>query len=65
MDINEVFWTNVLWHEENKGLALTEIIGTTVEKARDKKVNITLRKIQKIADALDIDDYAILFEQLD
>ncbi|WP_438784884.1 hypothetical protein [Enterococcus sp. DIV0421] len=32
-------------------------------EARQAEANVTLKKVQEIADALDIDDYAILFEK--
>lgn len=65
MDILEVFWTNVHWHLENKGISFTELMGGNVISAKNKTANVTLKKVQEIAGILDIDDYAILFEQVD
>lgn len=61
MDILEVFWTNVDWHLENKNLTLRE----THENARKKRAGIQLRTVSEIAKSLKIDDYSILFEQID
>nr|DAD97232.1 MAG TPA: hypothetical protein [Siphoviridae sp. ctWsj12] len=36
-----------------------------ISALKSKKVNVTLKKVQEIAEILDIDDYAILFEQVD
>lgn len=65
MDILEVFWTNVHWHAENKNIKIAELMGGNAKSAKNKTANVTLKKIQEIAGNLDIDDYAILFEQVD
>lgn len=59
MDIIDVFWENVDWHVKIKKMALRK----THETARKKRVGIQLRTVEEIADALDIEDYSILFEQ--
>lgn len=64
MNILEVFWTNVQWHVENKGVKLVALMGGNAKSARDKTANVTLKKVQEIAGILDIDDYAILFEDI-
>ena len=64
MDIKEIFWDNVFWHIENKGLKAVDVIGKNYNIANRRKLNVTLDSISKIACKLDIDDYAILFEQV-
>ncbi|WP_368265127.1 hypothetical protein [Enterococcus innesii] len=59
MDIIDVFWENVDWHVKIKKMALRK----THETARKKRAGIQLRTVEEIADALDIEDYSILFEQ--
>ena len=59
MSVIEVFWENVHWHAKTKKMALRK----THETARKKRAGIQLRTIEEIADALDIEDYSILFEQ--
>ncbi|MXS25270.1 hypothetical protein [Enterococcus gallinarum] len=61
MNIVDVFWKNVAWHLGNKNILLTK----TQMIAYRKKAGVTLTTVQEIAEKLDIDDYAILFEQLD
>ncbi|MEQ7093814.1 hypothetical protein ABQE17_13665 [Enterococcus gallinarum] len=61
MDITEVFWANVDWHMKNKNLVLSK----TQMIAKSKRTSVTLRTVGEIAKKLSIDDYAILFEQLD
>ncbi|MGH1841570.1 hypothetical protein ABE867_12565 [Enterococcus gallinarum] len=61
MDITEVFWTNVDWHLKNKNLVLSK----TQMTAKSKRTNVTLKTVGEIAKKLDIDDYAILFEQVE
>lgn len=61
MDITEVFWANVDWHMKNKNLVLSK----TQMIAKSKRTSVTLRTVGEIANKLDIDDYSILFEQLD
>lgn len=59
-DIVKIFWENVDWHVKNKNIQLS----TTKESARKKHTNVTLKTAAEIAKALDIDDYAILFEEV-
>lgn len=61
MGITEVFWANVDWHLKNKNLVLSK----TQMIAKNKRTSVTLRTVGEIAKKLDIDDYSILFEQLD
>jgi len=63
-DVTTVFWTNVEWHLFNKGMAWSGIFGEKGHLYRGKQRNITLKTVQKIASILDIDDYAILFEEI-
>lgn len=65
MDIIEIFWTNVIWHAENKNIKLSIFMNGNISALKSKKVNLTLKKVQEIAEILEIDDYAILFEQVD
>lgn len=64
-DIKEIFWSNVNWHRENKGLKWTDLVQGSAPSAKNKTANITLNKVQKIAEDLGISDYAILFESWD
>lgn len=64
-DIRQVFWTNVNWHRQNKNLTWLQVVGGNVPSARNKTRNVTLGKIQEIAEILGIDDYAILFEEVE
>lgn len=64
MDIKEIFWTNVFWHIDNKGLDPLMVIGTNHRLARNYDLNVTLDTVSKIACMLHIDDYAILFEEV-
>jgi len=61
MDILEVFWTNVDWHLKTKEVILRK----THEEARKKRAGIQLRTVEDIAKSLKIDDYSILFEQVE
>lgn len=63
--IIEVFWTNVLWHAENKKVPISEIMNGNTKKAQNKIANVTLKRVQEISQILDIDDYAILFEEVE
>lgn len=63
MDIKEIFWNNVFWHIEKKKLNAAKIIGPYWRVAEKRELNVTLDSISKIACKLDIDDYAILFEE--
>lgn len=63
MDIKELFWNNVFWHIENKGLSAKNVIGRYYREAKSGTLNVTLDTVSKIACKLDIDDYAILFEE--
>lgn len=35
------------------------------KKAQNKIANVTLKRVQEISQVLDIDDYAILFEEVE
>lgn len=61
MNIVDVFWKKVAWHLGNKNVLLTK----SQMIAYRKKAGVTLTTVQEIAEKLDIDDYAILFEQVD
>ena len=61
----EVFWTNVHWHAENKNIKMSELVNGKTTAAKNKTANIMLRRVQEIADILEIDDYAILFEEIE
>lgn len=61
----EVFWTNVLWHMENKNIKMSDLVNGKTTTAKNKTANIMLRRVQEIADILEIDDYAILFEEIE
>lgn len=61
MDIVHLFWENVEWHLDNKELWLSEHYQT----ARQERASITLAEVGEIAAALAIDDYAILFEEIE
>ena len=62
-EIVTIFWDNVEWHIEKKNLKWTDIFGGNTSDYKGKRKNISLRKIQQVADALEIDDYTILFER--
>lgn len=61
MNIVDIFWKNVAWHLGNKNVLLTK--SQMIEYR--KKAGVNLNTVQVIAEKLDIDDYAILFEQVD
>lgn len=63
MSVIEVFWENVHWHVKNKDIKMAELMNGNIKAAIKGEANVTLKKVQEIADALDIDDYAILFEK--
>lgn len=63
-DIVYIFWTNVDWHRKNKKLYWTDLVGGNTLTAKRKTANVTLNRVQEIAIILEIDDYAILFEEL-
>ncbi|MCO5531651.1 MULTISPECIES: hypothetical protein [Enterococcus] len=65
MNILEVFWTNVHYQAEEKGVTFTALMGGNTTGAKNKTANITLKKVQEIAEILGIDDYASLFEQVE
>lgn len=65
MSVIEVFWENVHWHAKNKKIKMSDLMNGNTKAANKGKANVTLKKVQEIADALDIDDYAILFEQME
>ncbi|MGX2944196.1 hypothetical protein [Enterococcus alishanensis] len=60
--IFETFWKNVDWHRQNKEINWYELVGGNSSVAKQGKLNVSLKKIADIAELLDIDDYAILFE---
>ena len=62
-EIVTIFWDNVEWHIDKKKLKWTDIFGGNTSDYKGKRKNISLRKIQQVADALEIDDYTILFER--
>lgn len=65
-DIIKIFWENVDWHRRNKGLNWTDLsFGQRITKYKNGTQDIKLSTVQRIADKLDIDDYAILFERVD
>jgi len=63
--IKEVFWTNVLWHAKNKNIPISELMSGKTAAAKNKTANIMLERIENIASMLEIDDYAILFEEVE
>lgn len=63
-DIKNLFWENVEWHMENKNMTWVTAFGTHASNYRGKQRNVSLNKVQEIAAILDIDDYAILFEEV-
>lgn len=65
MSVIDVFWENVHWHVKNKDIKMSELMNGNAKAAIKREANITLKKVQEIADALGIDDYAILFEQME
>lgn len=66
-DIIKIFWTNVDWHRRNKNIPWSAFYSGNddVKKMRNYELNATLKKVQEIANKLDIDDYTILFEKDD
>ena len=64
MDIKEIFWENVFWHIEQKGLSPRDVIGQYHREAKKGLLNVSLDKVSKIACKLTIDDYTILFEEV-
>ena len=65
-DIIKIFWENVDWHRQNKGLNWTDLsFGQRTAKYRNGTQDIKLSTVQRIAEILDIDDYTILFERVD
>lgn len=66
-DIIKIFWENVDWHRRNKNIPWNAFYSGAngVSKMKKHELNVTLKKIQEIADKLDIDDYTILFEKDD
>lgn len=61
MDILTIFWENVDWHLENKMLYLSDVH----KIAKENRASISLDAVAEIAAELEIDDYAILFEELE
>lgn len=64
-EIIEIFWKNVDWHRRNKKMSWSDLVGSRNVKAKNHTANINLKTVQNIAESLDIDDYAILFERVD
>lgn len=64
-DVKKVFWSNVNWHRVNKKMSWVYLVGGNTTGPVNKTANITLNTVQKIAEKLDISDYAILFEVFD
>ena len=64
MDIKEIFWENVFWYIEQKGLSPRDVIGQYHREAKKGLLNVSLDKVSKIACKLDVDDYTILFEEV-
>lgn len=66
-DIMKIFWQNVDWHRKNKNIPWSAFYSGAdgVNKMKNHELNATLKKVQEIADKLDIDDYTILFERMD
>ena len=64
MDIKEIFWSNVFWHIEQKGLSPRDVIGRTHREAKKGCLNVSLNEVARIACKLDVDDYTILFEEV-
>lgn len=66
-DIIKIFWQNVDWYRQNKNIPWSAFYSGNegVKKMRNYELNATLKKVQEIADKLDIDDYTILFEKDD
>lgn len=66
-NITKIFWQNVDWHRKNKNISWSAFYSGAggVKKMRNHELNVTLKKVQEIADKLDIDDYTILFERSD
>ncbi|MDH6364655.1 hypothetical protein M2139_001642 [Enterococcus sp. PF1-24] len=57
MEIIEIFWWNVDWHRKNKELTWQELA------EENYTADISLSEVAAIAKILEIDDYAILFEE--
>ena len=64
-EIIEIFWQNVDWHRQNKKMSWLDLVGSRYTTAKKHTANINLKTVQNIAELLDIDDYAILFERVD
>ncbi|MEI5991412.1 hypothetical protein A5881_002947 [Enterococcus termitis] len=65
VEIKQIFWSNVDWHRNNKNITWFDLVGGNAASAKDRSRNITLEKVQSIAELLEIDDYAILFEEIE
>lgn len=44
MDIIDVFWENVEWYENSKGLVLTQVIDMSVTRAKKTKKELDFEK---------------------
>jgi len=66
MNIREVFWRNVDYFIQAQDISYYAVQTKTklanFSKQAGERANTTLDSVQKIADALGIDDYSILFE---
>lgn len=63
--IREVFWENVTYLIELQGFTPFKFLDHVAYNQYTAKHNLTLETCQKFADLLDIDDYSILFEQVE
>ncbi|MGM7316058.1 hypothetical protein ABRY77_10695 [Enterococcus casseliflavus] len=61
INVDEIFWTSVLWHTK-KDITFIELMSGKTTKLKNKTEYVTMKKVREIAEILDIDDYAILFE---
>lgn len=60
-----IFWDNVAWHAEKKHISFDSLMNGNSKGAKTKSRNVTLKKIEDIANKLEIDDYSILFEEVE
>ena len=65
MGVKETFWTNVDWHRRNKRMSWLDLVGGNTSTVIRKTRNVTLDTVEEIAALLKIDDYAILFEEVE
>ena len=50
---------------KTKKVPISEIMNGNTKKAQNRIANVTLKRVQEISQVLDIDDYAILFEEVE